>query len=123
MLAVLNHILVVVQGDQPKTQLLAQSLGPKIVESADEHEKTMTQLFERSVRSSIALPTGSRLDYGYSLWEFEVYAKAAAPNNSAPTILTEPTNQSSTIGSTATFTVTAGGTAHTSRSARRSTSR
>ncbi len=43
--------------------------------------------------------------YGYSLYEFEVYGPSAAP-----TITTQPTNQSANVGSSATFTVTAGGT-------------
>ena len=50
--------------------------------------------------------------YGYSLWEFEVYAPPAStkPTSEAPTITTQPANQSATVGATATFTVTAGGT-------------
>ncbi|WP_263366512.1 beta-1,3-glucanase family protein [Edaphobacter bradus] len=43
--------------------------------------------------------------YGYSLYEFEVYAAATAP-----TITTQPTNQTANTGATATFTVVAGGT-------------
>jgi len=43
--------------------------------------------------------------YGYSLYEFEVYG-----SSTAPTIATQPTNQSATVGSTATFTVVPGGT-------------
>ncbi len=42
---------------------------------------------------------------GYSLNEFEVYGPTAAP-----TIATQPANQSANVGSTATFTVVAGGT-------------
>ncbi|MCU1248028.1 MAG: coagulation factor 5/8 type domain protein [Edaphobacter sp.] len=43
--------------------------------------------------------------YGYSLYEFEVYGPATAL-----TITTQPANQSANVGSTATFTVVAGGT-------------
>ena len=45
--------------------------------------------------------------YGYSLYEFEVYG----PPASALSITTPPTNQSATIGGTATFSVVASGTA------------
>jgi beta-galactosidase len=41
--------------------------------------------------------------YGYSLFEFQIYA------STAPTILTQPVSQSAIVGSTATFSVTAGG--------------
>ena len=41
--------------------------------------------------------------YGYSLYEFQIYA------STAPTITTQPVNESVNVGSTATFTVTAGG--------------
>jgi hypothetical protein len=43
--------------------------------------------------------------YGYSLYEFQIYGPSTAP-----TIAAEPANQSANVGSTATFTVTAGGT-------------
>jgi hypothetical protein len=46
--------------------------------------------------------------YGYSLLEFEIYGPTTA---TGPTIVTEPMNQSATVGSKATFTVTARGTA------------
>jgi beta-galactosidase len=42
--------------------------------------------------------------YGYSLYEFAVYGPSTAP-----TITAQPTNQSAAVGSTATFSVTAGG--------------
>jgi hypothetical protein len=42
--------------------------------------------------------------YGYSLYEFEVYGPA-----STLSIITQPANQSANVGSTATFTVVAGG--------------
>jgi beta-galactosidase len=42
--------------------------------------------------------------YGYSFWEFEVYGPLA------PTIVTEPVNQTVARGATAQFTVVAGGT-------------
>ncbi len=44
--------------------------------------------------------------YGYSLYEFEVYGPAAGQVS----ITTPPTSQSATVGQNATFTVTAGGT-------------
>ncbi len=46
--------------------------------------------------------------YGYSLYELEAYGPAQS--SSSPTITTPPSNQSAAIGSTATFTVVAGGT-------------
>jgi hypothetical protein len=49
--------------------------------------------------------TARATQYGYSLYEFEVYE---AP--SAPTITTQPTSQAVNTGATATFTVIAGGT-------------
>ncbi|HWZ51359.1 MAG TPA: discoidin domain-containing protein [Granulicella sp.] len=49
--------------------------------------------------------TKRNTQYGYSLFEFQVYGPS-----SAPTITTQPTNQSGDVGSTATFTVTAAGT-------------
>jgi beta-galactosidase len=48
--------------------------------------------------------TARATPYGYSLYEFEVYGPTTAP-----TITTQPTSQSASVGSTATFTVTAGG--------------
>jgi beta-galactosidase len=49
--------------------------------------------------------TARATQYGYSLFEFEVYAA------NAPTITTQPTNQTANVGATATFAVVAGGTA------------
>jgi hypothetical protein len=48
--------------------------------------------------------TQRNTQYGYSLFEFQVYGPS-----SAPTITTQPANQSAAVGSTATFTVTAAG--------------
>ncbi len=42
--------------------------------------------------------------YGYSLYEFQIYAAA-----NAPTITTQPANQTANVGATATFSVAAGG--------------
>jgi hypothetical protein len=44
-------------------------------------------------------------NYGYSLYEFEVYGAG-----NAPTIATQPVSQTANVGATATFTVAAGGT-------------
>jgi beta-galactosidase len=49
--------------------------------------------------------TARSSQYGYSLYEFEVYAAA-----SAPTISTQPASQTVNAGATAIFTVVAGGT-------------
>jgi beta-galactosidase len=49
--------------------------------------------------------TARATQYGYSLYEFEVYAA------NAPTITTQPTNQTASVGAAATFAVAAGGTA------------
>ncbi|GGP27911.1 hypothetical protein GCM10010971_37300 [Silvimonas amylolytica] len=47
--------------------------------------------------------TARATQYGYSLWEFEIYSTAA------PTITTQPANQSVSAGQTATFSVVATG--------------
>ncbi|WP_158822487.1 glycoside hydrolase family 6 protein [Granulicella sp. S156] len=51
--------------------------------------------------------------YGYSLWEFEVYGPGAtaASTPTAPTIDIQPGSMTSTVSSTAIFSVTASGTA------------
>jgi beta-galactosidase len=49
--------------------------------------------------------TARATQYGYSLYEFQVYGPSTAP-----TITVQPANQSAKVGSTTTFAVTAGGT-------------
>ncbi|WP_144312351.1 discoidin domain-containing protein [Terriglobus saanensis] len=48
--------------------------------------------------------------YGYSIYEFQVYGVGGTNVGSAPTITTEPANQTANVGSTATFSVVAAGT-------------
>ena len=54
--------------------------------------------------------TARGTQYGYSLYEFEVYGPVATTTAASVSITTPPASQSATVGSTATFSVVAGGT-------------
>jgi hypothetical protein len=58
-----------------------------------------------SVRYVRMFGTARATQYGYSLYEFEIYGAT-----NAPTIVTQPASQTVNTGATATFTVVAGGT-------------
>jgi beta-galactosidase len=94
--------------------------GPKYQIRVSNDAKTWTPVFTQStgqggVENIMFVPVSARYvqmygkaratPYGYSLYEFEVYGPTTAP-----TVTTQPTNQGATVGSTATFTVAAGGT-------------
>jgi beta-galactosidase len=79
------------------TKVFTQSAGQGGVENI-----TFVPVSARYVRM---YGTVRATQYGYSLYEFQIYGPSTAP-----TIAAEPANQSANVGSTATFTVTAGGT-------------
>jgi hypothetical protein len=82
--------------EQTWTTAYTQSAGTGGVENI-----TFPPVSARYVRM---FGTARATQYGYSLYEFEVYAAATAP-----TIATQPANQTANTGATATFTVVAGG--------------
>ena len=83
--------------EQTWTTAYTQSVGTGGVENL-----TFPPVSGRYVRM---FGTARATPYGYSLFEFEVYAAAVAP-----TITTPPANQTANAGATATFTVVVGGT-------------
>ena len=83
----------------------AQTWTPVFTQSAGQGGVENITFVPVSARYVRMFGTARATQYGYSLYEFEVYGPTTAP-----TIVTPPTNQSANVGSTATFTVVAGGT-------------
>jgi beta-galactosidase len=83
----------------------AKTWTPVFAQSAGQGGTENITFVPLSARYVQMYGTARATPYGYSLYEFEVYGPTTAP-----TIATQPANQSATAGSTATFTVAAGGT-------------